>query len=179
MALETLHDLLIMELKDLYNAEKQLVRALPRMAKNATSEALQEAFEDHLEETRGQVERIEQVCELLEARPSGKKCRGMEGLIEEGKEIFDEEADDMVRDAALILAAQKIEHYEIAAYATAITWAELLGEEEVASLLRETLAEEEGADEKLNEIAEGEVNEAAAESGEEEEGDEDDEEDEE
>lgn len=172
MAMDTLHDLLVTELKDLYSAEKQLVRALPRMAKHATNDALREAFEAHLEETVAQVERLEQACGLLDAKPSGKKCGGMEGLLAEGKEVMDEDGDEAVKDAALISAAQKVEHYEIAGYGCAITWAERLGHDEVAALLKESLAEEEAADEKLSGIAEEEVNDLAAAAGAEDDGEE-------
>lgn len=166
MKLKSLDDLLIDQLKDLYSAENQLVKALPKMAKAANSEKLSEAFTAHLEETRGQVERLESIFEMLEASPRGKKCKAMEGLIEEGKELIDEDADPSVKDAGLIGAAQKVEHYEIAAYGTARTIATLLGHDNVAELLQETLDEEGAADHKLTELAESEINveaEAAAE----------------
>jgi len=158
MALRTLDDLLLHELKDLYSAENQLVKALPKMAKAATSEELQKAFQEHLEETKNQVQRLEQIFEELDGSSRGKKCKAMEGLIEEGKELIDEDAEDAVKDAGLIGAAQKVEHYEIAGYGTAIAWAKLLGNQKVADLLQETLEEEKAADAKLNELAESEVN---------------------
>jgi len=154
MKLNSLQDLLIDELKDLYSAENQLTKALPKMAKAAASEELRTAFEEHLAETETQVERLDKVFEQLEATGRGKKCKAMAGLIEEGKEIIDEDAEDAVKDAALIGAAQKVEPYEIAAYGTARTHAELLGLHEVVSLLQETLDEEAAADEKLTKIAE-------------------------
>jgi ferritin-like metal-binding protein YciE len=161
MSLDTLHDLLVDNLKDLYNAERQLVTALPRMAKGATTPELRDALESHLTETEGQMKRIERVFEILDEPKRGKMCAGMKGLIEEGKEILEEEADDAVRDAGIIVAAQKVEHYEIAAYANAIKFADLLGEDEVVAILEETLEEEKAADEKLTAIAEGDVNERA------------------
>lgn len=161
MSLNSMQELLISELKDLYSAEKQLVQALPKLAKNATSETLKQAFTDHLEETRTHVQRLEQACDELGAKPTGKKCKGMEGLVDEGQEVIDEDAEDAVRDAALIAAAQRVEHYEMAAYGCAITYAEELGLTSVAKLLKQTIAEEEAADKKLTEIAESEVNEAA------------------
>src|SRR4051794_8556907 len=155
MKLTTLHDLLVDHLKDLYSAENQIIKALPKMAKNASSEELSAGFEEHLEQTRGQVERLERICELLEVSPKGKKCAGMEGLIDEGKEIMEEDAEESVLDAGLIAAAQKVEHYEIASYGTARTWAEQLGLTEVAELLQQTLDEEKETDEKLTRLAEG------------------------
>src|SRR5207247_2709363 len=134
MKLESLQDLLLHELKDLYSAETQIVKALPKMAKAASSEELRTAFEEHLEETKKQVERLEQIFERLGTSGRGKKCKGMEGLLEEGKEIIDEDGDDMVKDAALISAAQHVEHYEIAGYGCARTFASLLGPEESAEL---------------------------------------------
>ena len=154
MKLESLQDLLLHELKDLYSAETQIVKALPKMAKAASSEELRTAFEEHLEETKKQVERLEQIFERLGTSARGKKCKGMEGLLEEGKEIIEEDGEDMVKDAALISAAQHVEHYEIAGYGCVRTWANLLGENEVASLLEQTLEEEKGADQTLTQIAE-------------------------
>src|SRR5689334_550179 len=130
MKMKTLEDLLAHELKDLYSAEKQLTKALPKMAKAASSDALREAFEGHLEETEEQISRLEQVFEKLELPSRGHKCKAMEGLIEEGKEILEEDMEDNVRDAALIAAAQRVEHYEIAGYGCARTFAELLGHQE-------------------------------------------------
>ncbi len=150
------------QVRDLYSAENQLLKALPKMAKAASSERLRQAFEGHLEQTRGHVERLQQVATLLEFKPGGKKCKAMEGLIEEGKEVLEEEGDDAVIDLALIAAAQRVEHYEIAAYGAARAMAQRLGESKAAKLLQETLDEEGAADKKLTEISEKEVLEAAA-----------------
>jgi ferritin-like metal-binding protein YciE len=166
MSLHTMEDLLVHELKDLLSAENQLVKALPKMAKAASSPELQQAFEDHLEETKQQVERLQSAFEELEVSGRGKKCKAMEGLIEEGKEIVDEDADDNVKDAALIAAAQKVEHYEIAGYGTAIAFAKILGNEKVAEILVESLEEEKAADSKLTELAESQVNLQAVAAGE-------------
>jgi ferritin-like metal-binding protein YciE len=158
MPLTTLEELLTEELKDLYSAETQLTKALPKMAKAATNPQLRKAFEAHLKETEGHVQRLEKVCEQLDIKPHGKKCVGMEGLIEEGKELLAEESEPAVLDAGLIGAAQKVEHYEMSAYGTAIAHAEQLGQAQAASILQQTLNEEKAADEKLNQIAEGMVN---------------------
>ncbi len=152
--MENLTELLEEQIKDLYNAENQLLKALPRMAKKASSEELKDAFNAHLEETKGHVDRLEQVCESLDFSPKGKVCAAMKGLIEEGKEVLEEDGNDDVVDAALIAAAQRVEHYEMAAYGTVKTLATLLGHEDVAKLLDETLGEEKAADEKLTEVAE-------------------------
>jgi len=163
-----LNELLVEEMRDIYNAEQQLLKALPKMAKAAQSERVKEAFERHLEETEQQVERLEQAFEHLGEPAKGKKCQAMEGLIEEAKEIIDEHKESAMLDAALICAAQKVEHYEIATYGTLCTWADLLGLNEVSDLLKETLDEEKTADETLTEIAESEINvEAVAERDEE------------
>jgi ferritin-like metal-binding protein YciE len=154
----TLEDLYTDMLKDLYSAEKQLVKALPKMAKNAQSPDLQKAFQEHLRQTEGHVERIERIFSDLEGSPRGKKCVGMEGLIEEGNEILQEDAEPDVLDAGLIAAAQKVEHYEIASYGTARAWAERLGYDKAARLLQQTLEEESMANEKLTQIAESHVN---------------------
>lgn len=154
----TLEDLYTDMLKDLYSAEKQLVKALPKMAKNAQSPDLQKAFQEHLKQTEGHVERIERIFTDLEGSPRGKKCVGMEGLIEEGNEIMQEDAEPDVLDAGLIAAAQKVEHYEIASYGTARAWAERLGYDKAARLLQQTLDEESMANEKLTKIAESHVN---------------------
>ena len=167
MELDNLRALYIDELKDLYSAENQLVKALPKMAKAAAAPELREAFENHLQETKGQVDRLEQIFESLEGSPKGKKCAGMEGLIEEGKEIISEHDKSSVRDAALICAAQKVEHYEIAAYGCARTFAQLLGMEEAVQLLQETLDEEGNTDKKLTELAETIINVEAEQEGEE------------
>jgi ferritin-like metal-binding protein YciE len=145
-------------LKDLYNAENQLLKALPKMAKAASAPDLRKAFEDHLKETQGQVRRLERVFKKLDASPKGKKCKAMEGLIHEGKEIMSEDMDPAVLDAALITAAQKVEHYEIAAYGCVRTFARLLGYEDAADLLQETLDEEGAADKKLTKLAETVIN---------------------
>ena len=154
----TLEDLYTDLLKDLYSAEKQLVKALPKMAKNAQAPDLQKAFQEHLRQTEGQVERIERIFTEMGGSPRGKKCVGMEGLIEEGNELLQEEAEPDVLDAGLIAAAQKVEHYEIAGYGTARAWAQRLGYEKAARMLQETLDEESMANEKLNKIAESHVN---------------------
>lgn len=156
--LNTLEDLYVDLLKDLYSAEKQLVRALPKMAKNAQSSDLQRAFQDHLKQTERQAERIERIFTEMGGSPRGKKCVGMEGLIEEGNELLQEKAEPEVLDAGLIAAAQKVEHYEISGYGTARAWAERLGYDKAARLLQETLDEESMANEKLNQIAESHVN---------------------
>jgi ferritin-like metal-binding protein YciE len=156
--IETLEDLYEDLLKDLYSAEKQLVKALPKMAKNADSRDLKKAFEEHLGQTEQHVERIEQIFSDLEGSPRGKKCVGMEGLIEEGNELLKEDVEPDVLDAGLIAAAQKVEHYEIASYGTARAWAEKMGHNDAARLLQQTLEEEATANEKLTELAESYIN---------------------
>ena len=158
----TLHDAFVDELRDTYDAEKQLTKALPKMAKAAKSPELKAAFTEHLEETKGQVDRLVTIFEQLEGSPKGKKCKAMEGLVEEGSEFIDADGEDSVKDAALICAAQKVEHYEIASYGCARTFATLLGLDEVAELLQETLDEEGNADKKLTELAETVINVEAA-----------------
>ena len=158
----TLEDLLTDELKDLYSAENQIIKAMPKMAKAAQSDELRMAFEEHLEQTKGQVARLEQACEEMGISPKGKKCVGMEGVIEEGKEIMQEELDMDTVDAGLIGAAQKVEHYEIAAYGTAAAHARQLGFSSVEKLLTKTLNEEKMTDEKLSKLAENMVNVQAA-----------------
>ncbi len=153
-----LQELLIEELRDIYHAEGQLLKALPKMAKAAQSERLKEALERHLEETEQHVDRLERAFESLGEPVKGKKCQAMEGLIAEGKEVMEEHSGSPMLDAALICAAQKVEHYEIASYGTICTWADLLGLDEVSDLLKETLDEEKTADETLTEIAESEIN---------------------
>lgn len=153
-----LEELLVDELKDLYSAENQMVKALPRMAKAAGSPDLKRAFERHLEETRRHVERLDQISNQLDVRLSGKRCKGMSGLIDEGKEIIEEDLDQDALDAGLIGAAQKIEHYEIAGYGTARTHAEMLGYNKVARLLQQTLNEEGATDKKLTALAENIIN---------------------
>lgn len=152
--IKSLEDFLIEELKDLYSAEKQITKALPKMAKAATAEELKEAFQNHLKETEGQISRLEEISNNLGKNLSGKKCKAMAGLMEEGKEILEEDMDENVRDAALIAAAQKVEHYEIASYGCARTYARLLGMPEIEELLQETLDEEGNANKILNEISE-------------------------
>lgn len=172
MKLASLEDMLIDELRDLYSAENQLVKALPRMAKASTSAKLRQGFERHLQQTRRHAERLQQVCDELGASPKGKKCVAMEGLIEEGKELMSEDAPGTVRDAALIAAAQKVEHYEIASYGTVCAWAEQLGHRRALRQLQQTLEEEKQTDEKLSQLAEKSVNaKAAAEPSEQENGD--------
>jgi ferritin-like metal-binding protein YciE len=153
MPVENLEQLLIDELKDIYSAEKQITRALPKMAKAAKSPELKQAFETHLEETKGQIERLDEIFETLGKKATGKTCHGMQGLVEEGQEMISELDKGDVRDAALISAAQRVEHYEIAAYGTVREYAKLLGRKDVAKLLDETLEEEKATDEKLNSIS--------------------------
>ena len=166
MTMETLQELYLAELQDVYDAEKQLVKALPKMAKTATNDELKAAFEQHLEQTEEHVSRLERVFEDLGEKPKGKKCKAMQGLIEEGKEMMAEDATEEVMDAALIAAAQKVEHYEIATYGTLRTYAEMLGFDDQADLLQETLDEEKDTDENLTELAVSCVN-LEAEEGEE------------
>ena len=175
MPLDSLHNLYVDELKDLYNAENQLLKALPKMAKAATAPELKDAFTEHLEVTRKQVERLEQIFTELGVSPKGKKCKAMEGLIEEGKEIMEEDGDPSVIDAALIAAAQRVEHYEMAGYGCVRTFANLLGYEDAEALLQETLDEEGEADKKLTELAETVINVEAKEAGDEEEAEEEEE----
>jgi ferritin-like metal-binding protein YciE len=158
MKLNTLQKLYTDELRDLYNAENQLLKALPKMAKAASSEELKEAFEKHLEQTKGHVERLEQVFEELGEKPKGKTCRAMKGLIEEGSEILEEDGEESVLDAGIIVAAQKVEHYEIAGYGSVRTFAHLLGKDKSAELLQTTLDEESETNEILNKLAESVVN---------------------
>ncbi len=162
MKITTLEDLLADELKDLYSAENQLVKALPKMAKGVDSEDLRSAFEDHLKQTRNHAERLEQICKQLEINPRGKKCVGMEGLIEEGSEILNMEGEMEPLEAGVIGAAQRVEHYEIAAYGTAAAHARQLGFMDAADLLHQTLEEEKQANDKLTQIAENRINVQAA-----------------
>jgi len=162
MKLKTLHDALIHELQDLHSAETQLIKALPKMQKAASNHDLCQAFEDHLEETKIHAERLEEILTDLDSEIGGDKCKAMEGLIKEGEAILKEEADSDVLDALIISIAQKVEHYEIAGYGTARTFAERLGLSDAAETLQSTLDEELAADEKLTEVAESEVNEDAA-----------------
>jgi ferritin-like metal-binding protein YciE len=158
----TLHDAFIDELRDMYDAEKQLTKALPKLAKAATSSDLRAAFESHLRETQGQIERLEQVFESLDEKVKGKHCDGMAGIIKEGSAILEEDFEDVTMDACLIAAAQRAEHYEMAAYGVLVAWANGMGHTEAAGLLQENLDEEKAADQKLNAIAEGGINQEAA-----------------
>lgn len=158
MKLATLHDLFVDELKDLYHAEHQLLKALPKMANAATDTQLAQAFTDHLAETNGHVERLETIFRKLGVGPKGKVCKAMEGLLEEGKDMMAEDADPSVLDAALIAAAQRVEHYEMAGYGCVRTYARLLGLDQAADLLQETLDEEGAADKHLTELAESVIN---------------------
>lgn len=158
MKLKSLHDLYVEELKDLYNAENQLLKALPKMAKAASSPELAQAFTNHLAETEGHVERLEQIFKELDVSPKGKVCKAMKGLLEEGKDLMAEDADPSVMDAALIAAAQRVEHYEMAGYGCVRTYARLLGEDSAADLLQQTLDEEGAADKGLTKLAESVIN---------------------
>jgi ferritin-like metal-binding protein YciE len=158
MKLNTLQKLYTDELRDLYNAENQLLKALPKMAKAASSEELKEAFEKHLEQTKGHVKRLEQVFEELDEKPKGKTCRAMKGLIEEGSEILQQEGEESILDAGIIVAAQKVEHYEIASYGSVRTFAHLLGQNKAAELLQTTLDEESETNELLNRLAGSTIN---------------------
>lgn len=162
--MRTMHDLLVDELRDLYDAERQVVKALPKMAKASESDDLRTALEEHLTVTENQVERLEQIFEALNERPAGKKCSAMHGLIEEGQGHLSAKGDPNVKDAAIIGAAQKVEHYEIAAYGTARAHAENLGKNDIARLLQETLNEEGEADKKLTELAVSMINQQAVQS---------------
>lgn len=161
MKLDNLKDLYIDSLRDLYNAETQIEKALPKMENAATLPALKEAYHNHLEQTKLQANRLQQIFDELDERPTGKKCKGMEGIIAEGQEILSENADPAVRDAGLIAAAQKVEHYEISGYGTARTYADKLGYKQAARLLQQTLDEEKQTDERLTALAESGVNAAA------------------
>ena len=176
---QTLHDAFLDELKDAYDAEKQLTKALPKMAKAANSPELKQAIENHLEETRQQVTRLEQVFAAIEEKARGKHCEGIAGIIEEGQSAMQEEYDEATADALLIASAQRAEHYEMAAYGTLVAWARAMGHDDAADLLQETLDEEKAADEKLNELAEGGINEQAAQLAHPDAGDEEEEEEEE
>jgi ferritin-like metal-binding protein YciE len=170
--MESLRELLIEQMQDLYDAEKQLVKALPQMAKAAANEELREAFENHLEQTQGHVERLERAFEMMETRAKSKPCQAMKGLVEEGKETMEEDLSEPLLDSAIICAAQKVEHYEIAGYGTLVAWANSIGLSEVAEVFEETLREEKEADEKLTQVgteilAEAGEMEASGEEGEE------------
>lgn len=157
MSVDSIEKLFVEELRDLYSAENQITKALPKMASAATSKELKQAFENHLRETEGQIERLEQICRMLGTNPKGRTCEGMKGVIDEGSSMLKDAEQGSVRDAALISAAQRVEHYEMAGYGTARTYAHLLGQSQCARLLEETLAEEKAADHKLTSIA-GRVN---------------------
>jgi ferritin-like metal-binding protein YciE len=161
-ATKSLEDLFVNLLKDIYYAEKQILKALPKMAKKADSDELRQAFEHHLEETKGQVERLEQVFALCELRPTAKTCTAIKGILEEGEEDMKEAKDPDVLDAGMIADAQAVEHYEIARYGTMIAWAKQLGMDDAASLLEQTLEQEYNADRTLTDIAEGSLNREAA-----------------
>jgi ferritin-like metal-binding protein YciE len=158
MKFESLHDLYLSELSDLYSAEKQIVKALPKMIEKTESAELRHALEDHLEETLGHVDRLEEVFEMHGESPQRQKCKGMEGILEEGDELVGKDAAAAVRDAAIIAAAQRVEHYEMAAYGTVRTWAQQLGHGKAAAVLQETLEEEGAADKKLTSIAARRIN---------------------
>ena len=164
MSLDSLDSLFVEELKDIYNGEKQILKALPRMAKAAASAELQQAFTKHLKETEGQVQRLERILTDLGQPVRGKQCKGLSGILEEGKEKLEEDQGPLL-DAALIASAQKVEHYEIATYGCLRTYAQLLGHSGAAKLLEQTLAEEEAADQTLTELGEGGLNEAALAAG--------------
>jgi ferritin-like metal-binding protein YciE len=166
VAIESLSELFVEQLRDLYDAENQLIKALPKMAEAANSDDLREGIEEHLEQTKGHAQRIEQIFEQLGEKLKAKKCKGMEGIIKEGNETLEEDiSDENLQDAAIIAAAQRVEHYEIAGYGTARTFANLLGEDEAASLLEQTLEEEKETDAKLTQLADG-INVAAESEGE-------------
>lgn len=161
MQKDSLRQLYVNELKDIYNAETQLVKMLPKMAKASSNAELRQGFEEHLRQTSEHVSRLEQIFDMLGEKPTGKKCLGMDGLMKEGAEVLSEDYEDAVMDAAIIGAGQRVEHYEIAAYGTVRTFAEILGENEHVSLLEQTLEEEKQTDEKLTQLAE-EINSQAA-----------------
>jgi ferritin-like metal-binding protein YciE len=162
MELANLKELFVHELKDIYSAENQIVAALPKVAQAVSHPELKQAFEEHLEQTRGQVARLEQIFEMLGQKPTGVTCKGMKGLLAEGEEMLKHDAEPSVKDAGLIAAQQKVEHYEIAGYGTVVTYAKLIKHKEATKLLKETLNEEEQTDKKLSQIAEQVVNPDAA-----------------
>ena len=162
MEMSNLQDLMVENLKDLYSAETQMLKALPKVAKSVENEQLREALTMHVKETEGQIKRLEQIFQQLGEKPTGKKCKGMEGLLEENKEMMEEDAEPDVLDAGLIVGCQKAEHYEIAGYGSAVTFAKLLGNEQAARLLAQSLDEEERTDKKLTQIAESTINIEAA-----------------
>jgi ferritin-like metal-binding protein YciE len=162
MKLETIKDLYVEELKDLYDAENQIINALPKMEQAASNPQLKSAFQQHLQQTRGQVDRLDRIFQQLGENPRGKKCKGLAGIVAEGEELLKEQADPDVRDAGLIAAAQKVEHYEIAGYGTVRTYAQQLGQQDAATLLQQTLDEEGETDKKLTRLAEQNINKKAA-----------------
>ena len=162
MKLESMQSLFLHELQDLYDAETQIVQALPKMAEAASAPELKRGFEEHLRQTEGQVKRLEQIFQQLDTSSKGKKCKGMAGLIAEGEELIKEKADPDVKDAGLIACAQKVEHYEIAGYGSARTWAQILGNNQACQLLQQTLDEEGETDKKLTRLAERKINQEAA-----------------
>jgi ferritin-like metal-binding protein YciE len=162
MEIDTLQELLIDEMRDIYSAENQITKALPKMAKKASNPQLKKAFETHLKETENHAKRLQQIFDKLGKKPTGKKCAAMEGLVEEGKEMMAEDMDDETMDAALIAVAQKVEHYEIASYGTVRTWAQAIGDDQTAKLLQQTLDEEGKTDKLLTELAESSINVEAA-----------------
>jgi ferritin-like metal-binding protein YciE len=168
----TLHDAFVDELRDTYDAEKQLTKALPKLAKTATNPKLRAAFETHLQETQDQIARLEQVFESLDEKVRGKHCDGIAGIIEEGQSIMEEDFDETTMDACLIAAGQRAEHYEMAVYGTLVAWAQAMGHTEAATLLQQTLDEEKAADAKLSGLAEGGINQDAAEAAHADDGDE-------
>jgi ferritin-like metal-binding protein YciE len=168
----TLHEAFIDELRDTYDAEKQLTKALAKLAQASSNPTLRQAFESHLQETQGQVARLEQVFESLGEKARGKHCDGIAGIIDEGKSIMEEDFDETTMDACLIAAGQRAEHYEMAAYGTLVAWAQVMGHTEAATLLQQTLDEEKAADKKLSELAEGGINQAAVDAARQEEEDE-------
>lgn len=153
MSVDTIEKLFVDELKDLYSAENQITKALPKLAKASSSDKLRTAFESHLEETKEQIDRLEQIFKILEVSPKGKTCAGMKGLLEEGSEVLEETEEGAIRDAAMISAAQRVEHYEMAGYGSVRTYAQLLGKDKIVTLLEKTLEEEKTADSKLTKIA--------------------------
>jgi len=161
-SMDSLESLLIHELKDVYSAEKKLVKALPKMAKKASAPELREAFEEHLQQTEEHVSRLEQVFEMIEEKPKAMKCKGMEGIIEEGEEAMKLKGTPEALDAAIIMAAQKVEHYEIASYGSLATWADMIGRKDIKKLLGQTLEEEEETDQKLTNLAESGINQSSA-----------------
>jgi len=165
MKIKTMDDLFLVQVKDLYDAEKQLVKALPKMAKAASSQELRQGFQEHLDQTKGHVSRLEQIFDQLGQKASGTKCEGMAGLIAEGEEIVDEVEQSPLRDAGLIGAAQKVEHYEIAGYGTLKTFAQMLGHRQAVTLLEQTLNEEKQTDQRLTQLAESMINEEAIQVG--------------